>query len=161
MPEEADAIPHGSTHPIKLPLGTYLGFDFGTKRIGVACGNTQTRSAMPLCTIANHHGTPQWSALDDLVNEWKPCAMVVGKPLQMNGEEQDITHHAAGFMRRLHQRYDTAVFPADERHSSIQAEESFKKHRQLGLKSARQRNEIDKIAATHILQQWFDAQFRT
>jgi len=160
MPE-ADLNFCGSETPSDPPTGTYLGFDFGSKRIGVACGNTETRSAMPLSIVVNHNGTPDWTAIDKLVAEWQPQAMVVGKPLLLNDETQDITPHAMGFLRRLQRRYATTVFAADERFSSIQAAESIKKSRQLGLKSARQGTQIDNIAATHILQRWLDTQFNT
>ena len=62
------------------PEGTLLGFDFGLRRIGVAVGQTATRTAGPLVTVS-HSDQPDWQAISALVNEWKPAGLVVGLPL--------------------------------------------------------------------------------
>lgn len=139
--------------------GTFIGFDYGLKRIGLASGNSTTLTAMPLETISNHNGTPDWQRIDTLITEWQPTALVVGRPVQMDGTVQDITHHAMGFKRRLAQRYALPVFPADERRSSIEAAATIKKSRQLGLRGKTTVGDVDKIAATHILQRWLEEHF--
>lgn len=148
----------GASPQSSLPMGTYLGFDFGSKRIGVACGNTETKSSAPLLVVKNHNGTPEWNKIDSLVEQWQPCAMVVGIPRQLDGTLEAIAPHANGFMRRLQSRYAIPVFAADERFSSIEAHRGLKTRRQLGLSNTRQAGEIDKFAAAHILQDWFEAQ---
>ena len=82
-----------------------LGFDYGSKRIGVAVGNTLLGTAAPLTVIKNTNGTPDWAAIDALVNEWQPKALCVGWPLTIDGEMQDITHHVKGFLKRLERRF--------------------------------------------------------
>lgn len=62
-----------------------LGFDFGMKRIGVAVGQTVTKTARPLTVIQAAQGIPQWDALSKLIKTWQPDALVVGIPLNMDG----------------------------------------------------------------------------
>ncbi len=85
-------------HPIE---GYILGFDFGTKRIGVAVGQTVTHDATPLTTLAAKQGVPDWHAVKQLVDTWQPKALVVGIPLNMDGTEQRLTTLARGFANAL------------------------------------------------------------
>jgi len=86
-----------------------LGFDYGSKRIGVAVGNTLLETAAPLAVIKNVNGTPDWDAIESLIEEWQPSDLVVGWPLTIDGEMQDITHHVKGFAKRLEQRFELPV----------------------------------------------------
>ena len=147
--------------PASLPHGTYLGFDFGLKRIGLASGNSTTLSSMPLTTISNHSGTPEWHRLDEAVNEWEPVAMVVGHPVHMDGKLQTISHHAAGFAKKLARRYDLSVYLADERLSSRLAEEIQRKNRSSGARKKTGKDNIDRTAAALLLSQWLETQFQS
>ena len=137
---------------------TYLGFDFGLKRIGIATGNADTLTVMPLCTVLNRNGTPDWQPIDNAVQEWKPAGLVVGHPVQTDGANQDITPHACGFARRLGKRYDLPVHRIEEHYSSIMATDLIRDGRQLGTRKKTQRQDIDKIAAAVILERWFTRQ---
>ena len=65
---------------------TYLGFDYGEKFIGVAVGSTTSGRAQPLATVrVTRGGEPDWDALTRLVGEWRPQALIVGLPLNMDG----------------------------------------------------------------------------
>lgn len=137
---------------------TYLGFDFGLKRIGIATGNAQTLTVMPLCTVNNRNGTPDWQAIDNIIEEWAPTALIVGHPLQNDGTEQAITPHATGFSKRLSKRYGLPVHRVDEHYTSIMASDLIREGRQQGTRKQTQRQDIDKIAAAVILERWLGQQ---
>ena len=99
---------------------TFLAFDFGTQRVGVASGNTVTRTAQPLRTIAAT-GTPRFDAIERLVAEWKPDALVVGVPFHPDGAAHDNTGRARRFARQLHGRFHLQVHEVDERYTTTEA----------------------------------------
>jgi putative Holliday junction resolvase len=99
---------------------SFLAFDFGTQRVGVATGNTLTRSAQPLCTIAAT-GEPRFEAIAQLIKEWQPDALVVGVPVHPDGAPHDNTQRAQRFARQLHGRFRLAVHEVDERYSTTEA----------------------------------------
>lgn len=98
-----------------------LGFDFGTKRIGVASAQAVTGTASPLSPVPARDGIPDWEKLDALVAEWTPEALVVGLPLNMDDTESELSHLARKFARRMVARYRLPVFMCDERLSSHSA----------------------------------------
>lgn len=128
-----------------------LGFDFGTKRIGVAVGQTVTQSARPLETIKSNQGMPHWPSLDKIVQTWRPDALVVGIPLNMDGTPQPITAAAEKFARLLQEHFQLPVYEMDERLSTVDARQRvFAK----GGYKALQKEQIDSIAAQLILETW-------
>jgi len=138
------------------PDGVWLGLDFGLKRIGMAVGSTQLGTADPLHVMRNINGTPEWATLDALVAEWHPVGLVLGLPLDADGEVQELTHVARGFGKRCRARYSLPVMWMDERYSSIQASETLAQLRQSGQRRKRTRKEdIDTLAAALILERWF------
>ena len=136
---------------------TFLGIDFGTRRIGVAVGERRLGRARPLGTVANVNGTPDWTALDARVHEWRPAAFVVGWPLDEAGTDQPITAHVKGFVKRLRRRYERAVHTVDERFSSIDAGERLAVQRAGGQRRRRTNHaDVDATAAALILERWFE-----
>jgi putative Holliday junction resolvase len=99
---------------------SYLAFDFGTQRIGVATGNTLTRNATPLRTLAAR-GDQHFAAIAALITEWQPDALVVGVPFHPDGAPHDNTERARRFARRLHGRFGLVVHEVDERYSTTEA----------------------------------------
>ncbi len=100
---------------------TFLGLDFGTRRIGVAHGQSLLATAEPIATVAAQEGIPNWEELDKLVRGWRPQAIVVGIPVHMDGKPSAMTARAAKFARRVAHRYQLPVHPWDERLSSEEA----------------------------------------
>lgn len=98
-----------------------LGFDFGTKRIGVATAQAVTGTAAPLAPVPARDGIPAWDKLDALLAEWAPEALIVGLPLNMDDSESELSRLARKFARRLAARYRLPVFMCDERLSSHEA----------------------------------------
>jgi len=140
----------------EIPLGVWIGIDFGLKRIGLAKGSTQLGTADPLNAMRNINGTPEWQTLDGYVKEWGPVGLVIGLPLDANGEAQEITHITRSFGKRCSKRYQIPVMWEDERYSSIQASETLAQLRQSGQRSKRTRKEdVDTLAAALILERWF------
>lgn len=106
----------GAAHGVR----TYLAFDFGQKRVGVANGNTLTRTAQPLRTIAAT-GEARFAAIARLVDEWQPDALVVGVPFHPDGAEHENTLRARRFARQLHGRLQLQVHEVDERYTTTEA----------------------------------------
>lgn len=113
----------GSTAPAaraRESVISFLGFDFGTRRIGVASGNALTRSASPLATIAAV-GEARFEAIGRLIDEWHPDALVVGVPRHPDGAAHQNTLRAERFARQLGGRYGLPVHEVDERYSTVEA----------------------------------------
>lgn len=98
----------------------YLAFDYGTRRVGVAVGNSLLRRAQPLKTLALQ-GEARFAAIDALVHEWQPDALVVGVPFHPDGTEHDQTLRARRFGRQLHGRFRLPVSEVDERYTTTEA----------------------------------------
>lgn len=98
----------------------FLAFDYGTQRVGVASGNTLTRSATPLRTIAAV-GDARFEAIARLIAEWRPAALVVGVPLHPDGAPHENTARARRFGRQLHGRFGLPVHEVDERYTTTEA----------------------------------------
>lgn len=130
---------------------TYLGFDFGTKRIGIAVGQTVTLSATALKGLTAHGGVPNWDEVLALVARWRPTALVVGIPLNMDGSEQNTTQMARLFADQLAEHTGLPVHHTDERLTTVVARsEVFER----GGYKALQRQSIDSVAAKLLLESW-------
>jgi putative holliday junction resolvase len=121
---------------------TVLAFDFGLKRIGVAVGEPELRTAHPLAPIA----APGFETIAKLVAEWRPARLVVGLPVAPRGEHP-LASRVARFARQLEGRYRLPVALVDERFSSAEAESRLR-----GVK----RKSVDSVAAQLLLEQYFD-----
>ena len=134
----------GTTSPEPVTASrvlSYLSFDFGTKRVGVASGNTLLRQASPLRTVAAE-GDARFAAIGKLVKEWQPDALVVVVPFHPDGAEHDNTRRARRFARQLHGRYGLPVHEVDERYTTVEA---------LAAGAA----DVDAASAALILDQYF------
>jgi putative holliday junction resolvase len=99
---------------------TFLGFDYGTRRVGVAVGNSLLRLAQPLKTVAVQ-GEARFVAIQALVHEWQPSALVVGVPFHPDGAAHDNTRRARRFGRQLQGRFQLPVSEVDERYTTTEA----------------------------------------
>ena len=137
-----------------LPGSIYLGFDYGTQRIGVAVGDALTGSARPLPPASNGR-QPDWNALAKALQEWRPAGCVVGLPLDLDGQDQAITAQARAFAEQLRSRYGLPVYLCDERLSSRAADDEMRHARADGRMKRRVRSgDRDGVAARLILEQW-------
>ena len=99
---------------------SFLAFDFGVRRVGVATGNSLTRTATPLVTVAVE-GEARLAAIAALVAEWRPAALVVGVPRHPDGAAHANTGRARRFARELHARFGLPVHEVDERYTTTDA----------------------------------------
>ena len=128
-------------------MGTLLGFDYGTAKIGIAVGQTETGTANPLTTLRAIQQKPDWTAIGRLIDDWLPEALVVGLPYDMDDTETEIAPLARRFARQLEGRYRLPVHMTDERLTSQVA-------RQLLGRKIKKHEELDAIAAKLILETW-------
>jgi len=136
------------------PDATILAFDFGTRRIGVAMGNTLTRSAHPLTTIATSRAAQRLDAIAALIEEWRPAQLVVGLPVHADGTPHAMTARAQRFAREIGARFELPVALVDERWTTEIAQGALRAGGRGGRDA---RGERDAVAAQIILQAWFDA----
>ena len=135
---------------ISHPL-TFIGFDYGTKSVGVAVGQTVTKTAEPLKVIKAVDGTPSWEEIDKIVHEWKPKALVVGVPFNMDDSEQSMTKMARDFADQLKNRFNIPVYEMDERLTTKEARSQlFKEQGYRGLT----KGSVDTRSAVIILEDW-------
>lgn len=140
MPESSvAAVPscRATASSQSLEEETVLAFDFGTRRVGVAIGNSITRQARPLAVIADL-GEVRWRRIGELLAAWQPARLVVGVARHPDGTTHEMTTRCERFARQLAGRFRLPVHRVDERFSSALADGGR-----------------DDEAAAVILQQWF------
>lgn len=123
-------------------IRTFLAFDFGLKRVGVATGNSLTRQAQPLRTVAAE-GKARFELIGKLIAEWQPDALVIGVPFHPDGAEHENTLKARQFGRQLNGRFHLPVHEVDERYSTTEA-------------IANGARDLDAASAAILLQQYFN-----
>jgi len=155
MPERVEPQP-AVQGPASLAPRIVLAFDFGHRRIGVACGDTVSRTAAPLDAIPAGSGGPRWEMIDALVREWQPAIAVVGLPYNVDDSDSAMTREAREFAAELERRCVLKVALVDERYSSREAEARLKSARRSGLRRRRVvKADVDAAAACVILERWF------
>ena len=136
-----------------------IGLDFGLRRIGLAIGDSLTRSARPLAalSITGRDGpdTSDWQRLGTLIKQHAPNRLVVGCPYNVDGTEHALTGKARRFAQELGERYALPVELVDERYSSLEAEAALRERRGTGRRGRIDRGSIDSAAAAIILERWF------
>jgi putative Holliday junction resolvase len=138
----------------KLTSTTYLGFDFGTKKIGVAVGQTSTTDAHPLQTIRSINQNPNWDVIGQLIREWQPVGLVVGISRQQDGTDNPVTARMLKFCRQLDGRYALPVYQQDETLSTFEAKQLL--FDEVSLGAAKLWEVQDQLAAQLILQSWLN-----
>ena len=137
-----------------MTIKTYLGFDVGTKRTGIAIANSLTSHASGIETILhNKDGSTNWVQLEKTINKPQPDKFIVGVPLDKDNKEQEMTFIARSFGRKLEKRFDKEVIFIDEYLSSSEAKKQLKWH--YAHKNA-DRGDVDKRSAKLILQTWLN-----
>lgn len=134
-------------------MTSILAFDYGTKNIGVAVGQTLTRTAQSVGILKARDGIPEWSQIEKVLKEWAPDIVIVGLPLNMDESESELSARARKFANRLNGRFGVKVELVDERLSSFEAKgEVMSEGGSRHYKSA----PVDAIAARIILQSYLD-----
>ena len=131
-------------------MGSSLGFDFGTHKIGIAVGQSVTGTATPVTTLSYVKQKPDWQGIERIIKEWQPDTLVVGLPFQMDNQEAELADRAKRFARQLEGRYKLPVEMVDERLTSREA------INRLGKKSSKDVTLVDSMAAKLILETWLN-----
>jgi putative Holliday junction resolvase len=152
-----------------------MGFDYGSKRIGVAVGQTLTASARPLAIVLVKNQEIDWARISALIQEWQPDAFVVGLSKYADGSDSEVTVATRSFSRQLQERYQLPIHTIDETLSSVAAAEQIREGRAKSEKGGAKRRKggakrgtlqgkssnsspapsIDAVAAKIILETWF------
>lgn len=132
---------------LKHQDGLYMSFDFGTKRIGVAIGQSITQNATPLKTISNSQQLYQ--TIDSLIQEWQPKGLIIGLATQLDGSDSNTSIQAKAFGQQLTTQFTIPVFYIEERLTSVEANQMIKTHRIA--------HDKDALAASIILESWFNS----
>ena len=133
-----------------------LGFDFGSKYIGVAIGQTATNNARPLTCIKVRNRQINWTSIDQLIKDWEPAQLVVGIPVDMDGKEQHTTLECLKFFGCLQQRYSLPTHKVDERLSTWEAKKRFSLSTSKLNYTSKELLEINAMAAAILVQQWLN-----
>ena len=133
-------MPNDAPNPVTIVLG----FDYGTKRIGVAVGNSLTGSAQALDVIQNIKPNQTYQKIQDLINEWQPSCLVVGLPLHPDGTEHAMTKRSRSFGQELAKQFGKPIHYVDERYSSVLLEQD-----------SQYQGSVDSHAAGLLLEQFF------
>ncbi len=123
---------------------TVMAFDYGTRRIGVAVGNTLTQAGQPIQTIAEDGKEARFKAIESLIKEWQPDLLLVGLPCHPDGAEHEMTVQAKRFGNQLNGRFGLRVEWVDERYTSAVLEGN-----------PEMRDNLDAQSAALILEQYF------
>jgi putative holliday junction resolvase len=133
----------------------HLAFDYGTRRIGIATGDSLTCTARALTTL-EHNDAPPWDAIGKLLAEYRPTRLIVGLPCNDDGTATTMTSKARAFGMAIEQRFGIPIVFVDEHLSSREAENELRVARASGLKKRRTVHaDVDKIAARLLLEQWY------
>ena len=133
-----------------------LAFDYGLRRIGVACGDTVSRNASALETVPAGPKGPRWELITAMMRDWQPDMAVVGLPYNVDGSDNDMTLAARSFAAELARRFALEVVMVDERYSSLEAGARLQTERESGLRRRRvAKSDVDAAAACVILERWF------
>ena len=130
-----------------------LGFDYGRTRTGIASGQTITNCATPLITLKQIEGNPDWVGIGREIENWKPDALIIGVPYQLDGTSSPMTEAALHFGACLKKRFSLPVYEINEALSSYEAESRLKKSTKINQQN---KHEVDMIAAAIIVQSWLD-----
>ena len=123
-----------------------MSIDFGTQKIGVAVGQTITRTSTPLEVIKYKNQDYLWRSLEDIISEWKPELILIGYPINMDGSESEMSKKSNNFRVIVEKRFNVKTELIDERLSSFQAKDLQNKDG----------SNIDSLAAKIILDSWME-----
>ena len=135
--------------------GLALAFDFGLARIGVAVGSVEAGTANGLAVVANRAGRIDWGAIDRLVRDWAPAALVLGEPAAQAGAGGPLPRALRRFGAQLRARYGLPVARVNEDYTSACARFELRAQRRAGRRGRSAPGATDMMAATYLLRAWY------
>lgn len=143
-------------HVGSMQSACVLGFDVGSRRIGVAVGSALTGGARELAVVDVHGGVIDWARIGQLLREWQPAGLLVGDPRTLDGGDQPARQAAIRFAEEAARRFALPVRMVDERRSSVEAASRFAGARAAGIRRRRDAAMLDATAAVIIIERWLD-----
>jgi len=138
-------------------MSSVIGFDYGARRIGIAIGVLDLKTANPLTTIIVPPSGIPWDEITIIIEDWKPSILVVGTVEHATQNNNAIQKQVQNFCNNLHTRYHLPVETIDESNTSIKAYEILKDLRSKGQRKKINKTDIDKASAAIILDSWFSS----
>lgn len=132
--------------------GVFFGFDFGTKYIGIAVGQTITGTATALTTLTAKQGIPSWEELGKLITKWQPKGLIIGLALQEDGSHSATSLLAKKFGQRLNQHFQLPIYFIEERLTTVAARARLKEI----YPHSYYEKDVDAMSAVIILESWFN-----
>ena len=132
---------------------TYLGIDYGTRRIGLAKSDPTGLIASPLTTIEVNDRQDALDKISEIIKEREPAGVVVGYPLSLSGEKSSKCREVDRFIEQLRKTYNGSIYRVDERLSTAEAQRVIHAH---GKRVGQDKKRLDRLAAAIILQQFLD-----
>ena len=146
-----------ATNPYVInPHDTFLGFDFGHKKIGVAIAHMETAIASPLTTLPAVNQQPNWPQLKLLIETWQPQGLVVGQSIKQDGSDNLVTPRIIKFCRQLHGRFNLPVYQVNETLTTFEAKQML--YNDLNVSAKKLWKVQDQLAAQRILLTWINEQ---
>ncbi|MEE9355275.1 MAG: Holliday junction resolvase RuvX [Methylococcaceae bacterium] len=140
--------------PTQTTNDTYLGFDFGTKKIGVAVGHSETQTSSPLVTIKSLNDRPNWEKIGQIINLWQPYGLIIGISKQQDGSDNPVTPLMVKFCRQLEGRFHLPAYQIDETLTTFEAKQIL--FDDLKTSATKLWAIQDQLAAQLILQTWLN-----
>ena len=136
---------------------TYIAFDFGMKKMGIAIGQNITNTASPMDSVVMKNGNPDWNALKQLIEEYRPTSIILGKPDVKDKNSEALMKKIEEFKEILEMNLNQNVEWALEHLTTEDAKEKLKLQRQEGILSRRiMKGQVDSMAAAIFLQDWMN-----
>ena len=137
------------------PDSVLIGFDYGTKKMGVAIAQCITKTATPLSVLKIKNETPNWEQLDQIVNDYKPDIAIIGYPGKNNKKTSLLAEKIEKFRSAIEKQYKMPTILFDETYSTTIARQELRDLRRDGTLIRRiKRGQVDSMAAKIILEQW-------
>lgn len=140
-----------------MTSSTFIAFDFGLKKMGVAIGQDITNMASPLDPIMMKDGIPDWRLLESVIDRYRPTIIILGQPNLTGKSSELLMEKIIVFKRILEERFSIIVEMEPEHLTTKEAKEKLKVQRQEGMLSRKiMKGQIDSMAATIFLQDWMN-----
>ena len=139
------------------PDSILIGFDFGTKKTGVAIAQCITRTASTLKAVRMKQEHPNWNQLDQIINDYKPDFAVIGSPGRTSQETSALTEKVENFASAIEKRYTMFTELFDESYTTRLATEELKNQRKTGILNKKiKKGQVDSMAAKILLEHWLE-----
>jgi putative Holliday junction resolvase len=139
------------------PDSVLIGFDFGTKKTGVAIAQCITRTASTLKAVQMKQERPNWNQLDQIINDYKPNFAVIGSPGRTSQETSALTEKVENFASAIEKRYTMFTELFDESYTTRLATEELKNQRKTGILNKKiKKGQVDSMAAKILLEHWLE-----